>query len=280
MVKNDLTILFGGDAGQGIQSSGYGLCQALGRSGLHVFGRQDYRSQIRGGHNFHEIRIKDEEVLTHKGEADLLIALTEETIEKHLGEMNEGGGVVYEESFDVDKDALADRGVTPFPVPLKAMAKEEGGAEIMKNTAAIGLAAGLTDFDLGYIEEVIRENFKKAGEKVVQNNLDVARAGYEYAGNYDRGFDYQLEAIPDAPDRMIMDGNEAFVLGAIAGGCNFISAYPMTPSTSIFEGLTKYASEYEIVTKQTESELAAINMAIGAYFTGARAMVSTSGGGF
>ena len=280
MVKNDLTIVFGGDAGQGIQSSSYGLCQALGRSGLHVFGRQDYRSQIRGGHNFHEIRVKDEEILTHRGEADLLIALTEETVEKHLNEINEGGGVIYEEGFDFDKGELTARGIKAFPAPLKSIARDEGGSKIMANTAAIGLAAGLTGFDLSYIDKVIEDNFKKAGKEVVQNNLRVAKAGYNYADTYNSDFEYELEAIPDAPKRMIMDGNEAFVLGAIAGGVNFISAYPMTPSTSIFEGLTKYANEYEIVTKQTESELAAINMAIGAYFTGARAMVSTSGGGF
>ncbi len=280
MKTNDMTLILGGDAGQGIQSTGLGLCKALGRSGLFMFGREDYRSQIRGGHNFFEIRIKDEQIYTHLGEADLLIALTPDSIDHHLDDLVEGGGIIYDEDFGYDQDKLENRDIIPFPVPLTKIAKEEGGAKVMANTASIGVAAGLTNFDLDYIGEIIEENFKVKGDQVVKNNLQVAKAGYEYAQTLDTKFEYNLKPVKDAPRRMVLDGNQAFVLGAISSGCNFISAYPMTPSTSIFEGLSSYAKEYGIINKQTESELAAVCMAIGASFVGARSMCSTSGGGF
>jgi 2-oxoglutarate ferredoxin oxidoreductase subunit alpha len=194
--------------------------------------------------------------------------------------MAKGGGIIYDEKFEIDKSELEKRGIKPFPIPLTKIAQEEGGAKIMANTASIGAMAGLTDFDLNYINNVIEENFKVKGKQVVQNNIQVARAGYKYAESVRSDFDYTLEPIKEAPARMILSGNQAFCLGVLASGCNFISAYPMTPSTSIFEWLTKQGDRYGIVSKQTEDELAAITMAIGAAHVGARSMASTSGGGF
>jgi len=115
----------------------------------------------------------------------------------------------------------------------------------------------------------------------VAANLRVARAAYLYVQErYGADFEWKLEQVPDVPQRMIMTGNQALALGALAGGCRFISAYPMTPATSIIEWLAKHEEEYGVVTKHAEDEIAAINMAIGANFVGARAMTATSGGGF
>lgn len=280
MITNDMTIVIGGDAGQGVESTGSGLCQSLVRGGLHIFGRQDYRSQIRGGHNFFEIRIKDEEIHSHTGKVDILIALTPETVSNHLAKVVEGGGVVYDERFEIDESQLRERGIVPLPTPLHQIALDEGGAKVMANTAAVGALAGLTNFDLGHITGVIEDNFKSKGEEIVDNNINVARAGYEYWSDSNSGLSYELRSVSGAPPRMVIDGNHAFALGAVASGCNFISAYPMTPSTSIFEYLTSLSPRYGVVSKQTESELAAINMALGASHVGARALVTTSGGGF
>ncbi len=280
MKQNDMTVVIGGDAGQGIQSTGKGFVQALTKSGLFPFGRQDYRSRIRGGHNFYEIRISDEQIYTHSDGIDLLVALTEDSIDKHIEDMDSGSGVIYDEDFDLDEEAFSDREVKFFPVPLKSIATEEGGAKVMANTAAIGAVVGLTDFDISYVKQIIEENFGVKGGNVVENNIQVAEAGKEYVEAKGYDFDYDLEPLSDRPDRMVINGNQAFAFGAAVGGCNFVSAYPMTPSTSILEWLTKHAEELDIVTKQPESELAAISIAIGASHVGARPLVTTSGGGF
>ncbi len=280
MVTDDVTIVFGGDAGQGIRSTGLGFIKAIARSGLFPFGRQDYRSRIRGGHNFFEVRVNTDQIYTHTEGIDLLVAITEDTITEHLDEVVEGGGIIYDEDFEIDESEVENRGVNLFPVPLSKIAMEEGGAKIMANTAAIGAVVGLTDFDISYPEEIIEENFALKGDAVVQNNLDVLRAGRDYVESHSYDFEYQLEPGSQKIGRMVINGNQAFAIGAVAAGCNFVSAYPMTPSTSILEWITKHSKELQIVTKQPESELAAINIAIGASHVGARALVTTSGGGF
>lgn len=280
MVENDMKIIIGGDAGQGIQSTGLGFVQSLARAGLFPFGRQDYRSRIRGGHNFFEIRLSDREIYTHSSGVDLLIALTEDSVEQHLEEMVPGSGVIFDEDFELDADRLTDEGVKPFPVPITSIATEEGGAKVMANTAAIGAIAGLTDFDIQFVNEIIEENFGVKGGNVVDNNLKVAKAGKDYVESKGYEFDYEISSRSDQPDRMVIDGNQAVGFGALTAGCNFVSAYPMTPSTSILEWLAKHAEEADIVIKQPESELAAISIAIGASHAGARPLVTTSGGGF
>jgi 2-oxoglutarate ferredoxin oxidoreductase subunit alpha len=127
---------------------------------------------------------------------------------------------------------------------------------------------------------VVQDNFKKKGEKIINLNLKVAQTAYDYVKQkYGDSFGWKLQAV-DAPERMVINGNQAISLGALLGGCNFVSAYPMTPGTSIFEWLTTHADQYGIVSKQAEDEIAAICMGIGAAHVGARALVPTSGGGF
>jgi 2-oxoglutarate ferredoxin oxidoreductase subunit alpha len=151
----------------------------------------------------------------------------------------------------------------------------------MANTAALGAAAGVAEYSYERLAEIIRGNFKRKGDEVVAANLRVARAAYLYAQErYTEGFEWKLQEVPDAPQRMVMAGNQALAMGALAGGCRFMSAYPMTPATSIIEWLAKREHDYGVVTKHAEDEIAAICMAIGANFAGARAMTATSGGGF
>ncbi|MBN1812891.1 MAG: 2-oxoacid:acceptor oxidoreductase subunit alpha, partial [Anaerolineae bacterium] len=131
-----------------------------------------------------------------------------------------------------------------------------------------------------YVESVIRDNFGRKGGAVVDANLRVAQAGVEAARVFQADFAFRMEAIPDAPPRMILNGNDAFALGALAGGCRFVAAYPMTPGSPVLHWFAAHAEKYGVVTKHAEDEIAAINMAIGAAHVGARALVPTSGGGF
>jgi len=254
-VVNDMSILIGGDAGQGVESSGAGLCQAFARGGLQVFAMQDYRSRIRGGHNFYQIRLSERPIYSHSNDVHLILALTEETVPLHMDHIAKGGAVIYPEKVNVDEEALKKRG-------------------------ALAAAAAVCDWPLDYLESVMRDNFRSKGPDVVESNLTVARAAYSRAQErYAAAFPHKLRPL-EAPPRMLINGNEAISLGALAGGCRFMSAYPMTPSTSIIERLSALPREFGVVTKHAEDEIAAICMAVGASYAGARAMTATSGGGF
>jgi 2-oxoglutarate ferredoxin oxidoreductase subunit alpha len=276
---NDLSILIGGDAGQGVESSGAGFCQAFARGGLHVFAMQDYRSRIRGGHNFYQIRLSERPIYSHSNPVHLVLALTAETVPLHLDNIAEGGAIIYPEKVKVDEQALKERGVQCFALPLMAIA-EEHGSRIMTNTGVLAAAAGICGWPLHYLESVIEENFQAKGPQVVESNLAVAKEAYDQAQErHAAAFPYKLKPLEAAP-RMLIGGNQAISLGAMAGGCRFMSAYPMTPATSIIEWLSALPREFGVVTKHAEDELAAVCMAIGASYAGARAMTATSGGGF
>ncbi len=280
MTLNEMTLKIGGEAGMGVESTGMGFAKALTRAGLHVFAMQDYHSRIRGGHNFYQIRISDQDIHSHLEPVDLLLAMTKVAIDEHLREIVPHGGVIYDSSIVVDDAALAERSVQAFPLPLAQIAEEEGGSKIMANTAAIGAAAGVTGLGLERINSVIRDNFTRKGQAVVDANLKVAAAAYRLAEEkYGGAFPFKLEAR-SAPQRMLISGNEALALGALMGGCNFVAGYPMTPGSPILEWFSVRSADLGIVTKHTEDEIAAINMIIGAAHMGVRAMTTTSGGGF
>ena len=279
MIQKDLTIRIGGEAGMGLESSGAGFAKALTRGGLYVFGLPDYYSRIRGGHNFFSIRIARQPLYSHAEPVHLVLALDMETIRRHVDTIVEGGAVVYDEKGEVPEN-LRRSGVSFFPVPLTTLAKEQGGREVMRNTLALGVAAGLIGFDPTYMESIIRDNFARKGQAVVDANLRVVEAGIEASRPFQNDFPYRMEAVPDAPPRMILNGNDAFALGALAGGCRFVAAYPMTPGSPVLHWFAARAEEYGVVTKHAEDEIAAINMAIGAAYVGTRAMCPTSGGGF
>jgi 2-oxoglutarate ferredoxin oxidoreductase subunit alpha len=240
---------------------------------------QDYRSRIRGGHNFYQIRLSERPLYSHSNPVHLVLALTAETVPLHVDNIVQGGAVIYPERVEVDEEALKQRGVQCFAMPLTAIA-EEHGSRIMTNTAALAAAAGVCGWPLNYLESVIRDNFQVKGSQVVDSNLTVAKAAYDQAQErYAATFPYELKPL-EAPPRMLIGGNQAISLGALAGGCRFMSAYPMTPATSIIEGLSALPRDLGIVTKHAEDEIAAVCMAIGASYAGARAMTATSGGGF
>ncbi len=277
---NDMTFKIAGAAGQGVESSGAGFSQALAQGGLHVFALQDYMSRIRGGLNFVQVRVHERPLYCHENAVHILLPLNEEALEAYRDDVVRGGGIIFDESLKVDRSVAASRGRKAMPVPLLEIAKEHG-ERVMANTAALGAAAGVVGYAYDRLADVIRRNFKRKGDEVVAANLRVARAAYLYAEErYAADFEWKLQQIDGAPRRMLMSGNQALALGALAGGCRFIAAYPMTPATSIIEWMAKHEHEFGVVTKHAEDEIAAINMAIGANFVGARAMTATSGGGF
>ena len=278
-ILNNMTFKIAGAAGQGLESSGAGFAEALAKGGLHVFGLQDYMSRIRGGLNFFQVRVHEQPLYAHEGPVHVLLPLNEEALEAYQDEVVEGGGIIYDAGMKVDAGTVSGKGRKAMPVPLIDIAKENGD-RVMANTAAVGAAAGVADYPFERLADVIRANFKRKGDEVVDANLRVGQAAYQVAHEkYASDFGWKLRQVDNAPQRMRMTGNQAFALGALAGGCRFIAAYPMTPATSIIEWMARH-EEFGVVAKHAEDEIAAVNMAIGANFAGARAMVATSGGGF
>jgi 2-oxoglutarate ferredoxin oxidoreductase subunit alpha len=280
MTTNSMTIRVGGAAGDGVESSGAGFCKALARGGLHVFGLPDYYSRIRGGHNFYSIRVSDGPLYSHEEPVHLLLALTEETIPRHVEDVVDGGAIVYDSGFEGVPGHLKGRNVLPVPLPLREMAREAAGTFLARNTVALGAAAGITGFDLEPLRSVIRQNFARKGQEVVDGNLAAVEAGYVEGQRRATSYAFELQRVADAPPRMVINGTDAFAMGALAGGCRFVSGYPMTPGSLALHWMAAHSIQYPVVVKHTEDEIAAINMAIGAAHMGARALVPTSGGGF
>ncbi len=272
----DLTLKIGGEAGQGMQTIGYVLSKTFARDGFYLFANQDYMSRIRGGHNFFQIRVKEKPVYALSEKVDILIALDKATVELHRPELKEKGVII----FDGEYIDISDQPPHLLSVPLERLAREEGGNKLFSNSVAVGSALGILAYQLDILAQVLKEVFSKQGEEITQNNIKAARAGYDFMQkNYK---DFQLFPLKSgrSDKKMLISGNEALSLGAIAAGCKFMSAYPMTPSTGIITYLAGKAKQCGLVAEQAEDEIAAINMAVGASFAGVRAMVATSGGGF
>lgn len=269
------TIRIGGEAGQGLLSVGNILLKAIATEGWHLFAHQDYESRIRGGHNVFEIRLAKHPVTTYETASDVLVALDRQTIPLHKDQLKKGGVIIYDPSLVgqtyQDQDYVE--------VAFSTIAQKLGQPKVMANAAACGAIWALLSDSVGRLHDVLAAMFAHKGDAIVEGNRRVATAGYEQVS--------QLLANrkkPDKPDRrgerLLLKGNDALPSGALAAGLKFMSAYPMTPSTGVTEFVAGAQQECGVVMEQAEDEISAINMAIGAAFTGVRAMTATSGGGF
>jgi 2-oxoglutarate ferredoxin oxidoreductase subunit alpha len=274
----DYSIKISGEAGQGIQTVGGTLARLFARAGYHVFTHQDYESRIRGGNNFYQIRLSDRPVMASRVRIDILVSLNKEGIIRYASELSEDGKIVY------DSLALKQKheGHNFLDVPFVKLALEHGANKIMANTVAIGSVLGMLGIKLNILYEIIRDTFRKKGEDTVKGNINAAAAGHDFAvKNCQRcSFDAGEGGCSPLHAKMLIAGNEAIGLGAVASGLKFYSAYPMTPSTGIMNYIAGKEKEHGIIVEQAEDEISAINMALGASFAGVRAMTGTSGGGF
>ncbi|HXY55307.1 MAG TPA: 2-oxoacid:acceptor oxidoreductase subunit alpha [Nitrospirota bacterium] len=272
----DYTIKIGGEAGQGIQTIGDTLARVFSRTGCHVFSHQDYESRIRGGHNFYQIRLSNKPISSSRDRIDIIVALDQESIKRHEREITERGRIIYDAStlkMKYDKQPFLD-------IPFADLAMQTGGSRIMANTVATGAVLGMLGMDLSPFLDIISETFRKKGDDVIIANKNAALAGYDYAIKNCTRCPFSVVADASARPKMLIGGVEAIGLGAVASGCKFYSAYPMTPSTGIMNYLATKEKENGIVVEQAEDEIAAINMSLGASFAGVRSMTGTSGGGF
>ncbi len=269
----DLNFVVGGEAGQGVQSVGLLLAKVFARSGYHVFADQDYESRVRGGHNFFRVRVSEDKVGAITEDVDTLIALDSDSVRLHKAQMASRGVII----FDGEKvKGVSSKKASLLGIPLETMAEETTGDKLMLNTVALGAALSAVGYDLAILNRVLTEHFGNG--KVGYRNVAAAKAGYDYAQARRKGTFGKLKPLSGAK-RMLLTGNEAISLGAIAAGCRFMAAYPMTPASSIMEYMAAKSREFDLVMVHAEDEIAAINMAVGAAYAGVRAMTATSGSG-
>jgi 2-oxoglutarate ferredoxin oxidoreductase subunit alpha len=275
MAKFDLALAIGGAAGQGIATPGDMLARLFVRRGLHVRAYNAYQSIIRGGHSFLTIRTNTEPVDTHGDRLDLMIPLNQDTMDRHLVHMGPGTSVIY--NSDNVKPGEAADGVQLCPIPVSELS---GGSknQLLQNTVALGVACNLMNVEFEDLAAVIRTQFGRKGEEVVEQNVNLAKAGYDHAAAH---FTQREEAMPKQEKPLaFLTGNQAMAMGGAAAGVKFYCAYPMSPATGVLHWMAQHGPDLGIMVRQMEDEIAVACMAIGAAHAGTRTMCATSGGGF
>src|SRR6516164_262610 len=274
-MRQTFAIGIGGAAGQGVATPGDIFAKIFSRRGLNLNAYNAYQSIIRGGHTFLTIRTGTKNVSNIGDRIDLLIPLNQDSMDRHLRLLGPGAACIY--NAETITPASAADGVQLCPLPVSQLADITRN-KVAQNTLAIG--AGLHMMGIGFqaLENVLQEQFKKKGEAVVAENVEVARAGYDYAAAHFTDFP---NPVPKTENRYaILSGNIAMAMGGAAAGVKFYCAYPMSPSTGVLHWMAAHARKAGIMVRQVEDEIGVVNMAIGAAHAGVRAMCATSGGGF
>ena len=273
--KFDISIAIGGAAGQGIATPGNILARMFIRRGLHFNAYNAYQSIIRGGHIFLTVRVSDEEIHTHGDKLDLLVALNQDTMSRHLRLMGPGTGVIF--NSDTIEPGEAGEGVQLCPLPIAELT-DNNRNKLVQNTVALGAIMYLLELDFEILGEILALQFKRKGQDVIDENVGVARAGFDHAKAH---FESLGSPAPTGPKPLaVWTGNEALAMGGAAAGVKFYCAYPMSPSTGVLHWMANNARELGIMVRQVEDEIGVANMAVGAAHVGCRAMCATSGGGF
>lgn len=269
MSDSSINIVVGGAAGQGLATIGTLMSKAMTRAGYHILVNQKYMSRVRGGHNTFAIRLGLDPVVSPTDEIDILVALNAETVALHKVDLKEGAIVICGDDIDAgDHPGLR--------IPFKDLAPKP----LFYNTVGLGVLGAAVCQDVTLFETLLAETFGKKGDEVVQANVDVLRKAFEWVKTQELEFSCMAIPAEDGKGKLMMDGNEAIAMGALAAGCNFLSFYPMSPSTTIATNLINKGRQIGLKYEQVEDEIAAMNMAVGASYAGARSIVTTSGGGF
>jgi len=260
--KKDYSVIIGGAAGQGSRKAGLIIAKLFNNLGYNVFIYEDYQSLIKGGHNFSVIRVSEDQHFSTREKADFLLALDENTVNRHEKSLEKHGCVIF------NKDKIKrEKGIG---IASDAITKELKGLPIMSNTALIAGFSKAMGIEWKILEDALRREIAKGIDK----NLEIAKKAYEETEKV-----FKIEPLKIKSDPLLT-GNEAIALGAVKAGLDIYYAYPMTPATSILHYLSEHEKDFNIVTSQLENEIAVINAAIGSSFAGKRSMVGTSGGGF
>jgi 2-oxoglutarate ferredoxin oxidoreductase subunit alpha len=271
LLKDDLSIVLAGEAGQGIQSIEAMLTAFAKKASYHVFATKEYMSRVRGGCNSTELRISCGRVSARLERIDILVPLIPEAI-PHLG-----GRVTRDTLVLGDPSVVAREGM--LALPLTALATE-AGSPIYSNTVAVGAICALLGIDPASCEAGMAAFFPGKAPEVVEGNRTAFRLGHRRGLELAKDIVIEVCRDDSVLDDIMLTGAEAISLGALSGGCDFVCAYPMSPGTSVLQAMAAHSRDFDILVEQVEDEIGVANMALGAWYAGARALVTTSGGGF
>ncbi|HMF12705.1 MAG TPA: 2-oxoacid:acceptor oxidoreductase subunit alpha [Gemmataceae bacterium] len=276
MNLRDVIVGIGGAAGDGVASAGNSLALGVARQGLGVYAYNSYQSVIRGGHSWLRLRISARKPLNQGDQVHALMALNQDTLDRHLRELV-AGGLALHNSAKIKPSYEPPEGVQLCPLPVPDLTPAYKELPVMQNTVAVGAVLQLMGLEFAGLESVFKSTFAKKPQ-VVKVNVDAAKAGYDYAGVHFKPLPRQLQKTKQK--WALVMGNELFAMGAAMAGCKFYCAYPMSPATHILEWMAAHGKELGICVRQVEDEISVINMTIGASHMGVRSMCATSGGGF
>ncbi|MGN5883177.1 MULTISPECIES: 2-oxoacid:acceptor oxidoreductase subunit alpha [Staphylococcus] len=276
-MKSQVSWKVGGQQGEGIESTGEIFATAMNREGYYLYGYRHFSSRIKGGHTNNKIRVSNTPVHAISDDLDILVAFDQETIEINHHEMRDDSVIIADAKAKPSKpeDCKAQLIVLPFTDIAKEL-----GTKLMKNMVAIGATCAIMDLDIKSFESLIDNTFGKKGESIVEMNIQALHAGYEAMKEQmtDLEGDFHLEASQSEP-HLYMIGNDAVGLGAISAGSKFMAAYPITPASEIMEYMIDNLPKVGGTVIQTEDEIAAATMAIGANYAGVRAFTASAGPG-
>lgn len=287
---NDFVVKFANVNGTGSASANLLFTKSIFRMGLFVSPKNFFPSNIQGLPTWYEVRVNDKGYVGRRDGVDLMVAVNAQSLLADIKEIKPGGYLVYDNSKMLYSDYIRED-VNYIGVPLMEMCNKEFSDPrqrlLFKNIMYVGALSALLDIEFNVLESLISEQF--AGkEKLIAPNIKALQLGSDYIkANYKYPLDIRVERRNLTDNMILMEGNAACGLGAVYAGATFAAWYPITPSTSVAEAFNDYCEElrvdkdgkhnYAIV--QAEDELAAIGMAIGANWNGARAFTATSGPG-
>ena len=267
-----------GRAGEGVMTTSETFARACHRHGLFIFNYYEYPSLIKGGHQTGQVYASNQHATCQKRKLDFLIALDENGIKLHQDEITAETIIIAEPNVD-NFDIKQYKAWTPniFNIELTTISREVTNTSIAANTVALGVSAFFLGLQKEIFYQLIQEQFSTKSEEVRQLNIKAFDAGFVAAQKVGKPI---RQITPQQQTNIVLTGGEAIGTGAIAGGLQFYSAYPMSPSSNAFHFVAAQQDKYPLVVRHAEDEIAAVNLAVGASYSGVRSMTGTAGGGF
>ena len=276
--RKDFIWKMGGQQGEGIESCGEIMATILAKEGYSLYSQRLFASRIKGGHTTFALRIALKQIMSIGESIDFLVALDQETVDMHGGEVRDGGYIICDSKVNPDFSKYEGGKVHCLSLPISETAMKQGSL-MMRNIVSLGMSVALLGFDKAPFYAAISAKFAKKSQDVVDKNIAAFEEGHALvmAGKGDVEID-TLPA-PEKVDQMFLLGNEACALGAIAAGSRFMASYPITPASEVMEYMIKNMDKLGATIVQTEDEIAACMTAMGGVYAGVRGFTCTSGPG-
>ena len=271
----DILVRIGGEGGEGVISCGEMLTTALARSSYDVYTFRTYPAEIKGGPAMFQVRTSDQPVLSQGKLADILVTFNEEAYKLHGNTIHHAGLLVYDPAH-----YKAEGNFECYAVPLEQITLDVVKSKLGKNVVSLGVISRILGLSLELLEKMVTDRFRKKGDIVVGKNIEALKAGYSYVDQHPFKKSLpQFNAVESPVKKVVMSGNEALSIGAIAAGCRYFGGYPITPASDILEFMDRELPKFGGSVVQTEDEISAIASVTGASYAGKKAMTATSGPG-